>query len=116
MIKMNKIVVEQKEFSVENKNIIIKEFKNTIQDLHIIGKVNLGILTIPQNFVLNIYLHEQAILNIDLFVHLNNIKNQFNIYSKYQSKLNFHYSCIFDGNNFLSIYNFIQKLMFMCVL
>ena len=73
------------------------------------GNVSCGVLSIPSISNITIYLHDNAIFNIDLFVHLNEVKNQINIYSEFQTKLNLNYACTFKNSSYLTIKNHIKN-------
>ena len=106
---MNKIVVNTKDFVLENEDIILNDILEEDLILHITGNVNCGIMNIPSKSNITIYIHEGSVLNLDFFLHLRNVINQITVYNEYQSKLNLNYACTYEGKNKLTIYNHINS-------
>ena len=104
---MNRIIVEQKELKLNDQDVIIEKILKENLILHIYGKVNCGVLNLPKVSNIEIYLHDKAIFNIDLFVQLDNSNNKINIYSAFQSNLNLSYACNYKNENILEIKNHI---------
>lgn len=109
VIEMNKIIVDTKEIVLENEDVILDGFLEENLSLNIIGNVNCGVVNIKNNLNITIYLHENAILNLEFFVDLKDIINQITVYNKDNSKLNLKYACTYEGENKLVICNHVAS-------
>jgi len=105
---MNKLVIEQKDLKLEDTDVLIEDIKVKNFDILVSGKVNIGILNISNDLDINISLEKNSKLNLNFLVNLKNIKNQIHIYNGYNSILNLNYSCTYDGDNKIFIYNNIS--------
>lgn len=106
---MNKIIVNRSEFELKDTNVLLTDFLEKNIDLHIYGNVCCGILKIPNDFVLTIYLHDYASLTLDILTHLNDTHNTIKIHTAYQAELNLDYACTFEGKNYLTICNYVES-------
>ena len=106
---MNRILLETEELILEEKNVILTNILKSDITLQVFGNVNCGILNIPNNSNMIIRLHKNAVLNLDFFVNLKDVINKIEIYNEDNSKLNLNYSCTYEGENSLNIYNFINS-------
>ena len=104
---MNKIIVEQEDIIFENEEVLIEDIRTKYLNIQIYGEVKCGILKISNDILINIYLQDKAILTMDLFVQLNGISNEINVYSNEGTKLDLNYSCIFENTNYLILNNHI---------
>lgn len=105
---MNKIVVDRKEFILEETEVLLTDVIDEEIVLQVAGNVKCGVLNLPHTSNITIYLRENASLLLEFFVHLKDISNQITIYSENQSKLNLHYACTYEGKNQLVIYNHVN--------
>lgn len=106
---MNKIVVEQKELTLENESVIVANILEKEVIINISGNVTCGFINLPSECEIIINLNENANLQCDFFVQLKNVTNQIHINSSESSKLNLNYACTFEGKNHLSIYNDVNS-------
>lgn len=105
---MNKLVIEQKDLKLENVDVLIEDIRVNELNVSVSGEVNCGISKLVSDVSINIYLEDNAKLNLNFLVHLKNIKNKIHIYNGYNSLLNLNYSCTYEGDNILCIYNDIS--------
>ena len=108
MIKMNKIILEQEELLLADEKIIIDKIKTSKINIYVSGIVECGILRMDDNIKVNIYLKKNARLTMDLFVFLQGIKNEFNIYSEDNTEFNLNYACKYKNSNYIKINNYVK--------
>lgn len=108
-MEMNKIVVEQKELTLINEDVLITNILEKEVIINIKGNVICGFINLPSECKITINLNESSNLQCDFFVQLKNVTNQIHINSNESSKLNLNYACTFEGENHLSIYNDVNS-------
>ena len=102
---MNKIVVGQKELTLENTDVIITEILEEKIVFYIKGNVTCGFIKLPENCQITIEMCERSNLQCDFFVQLKNTINQIYINSNEAAKIDLNYACTFQGENQIIIYN-----------
>lgn len=105
---MNKIIVEQEEIKLKE-DVVIESFTKSKVIFHIDKNVNCGILSLPEDGEIEIYLHDGALFNLDLFVRMKDDRNKIKIYSGNETQLNIQYACLFEGKNVLTILNEVKN-------